>query len=120
TPPELAGMLLGAYPQVEAVTRMAQKKVALRRGAVMAKEVIYWADPNFFQLMKLPVLHGDLATALASPDGLVIPRETALKYFGRDNVVGQTLELDHQNMMTIRAVIADLPANASTLTTGIF
>ena len=46
------------------------------------------------------------------PTALVITVAIAQKYFGRDNAVGQTLELDHVHPMTIRAVIADFPPNA--------
>jgi hypothetical protein len=63
----------------------------LRHGAVEAEEAIYWADPNVFDLLPLPVLHGDLASALQRPDGIVLPKTMAEKYFGRDDVVGQII-----------------------------
>jgi putative ABC transport system permease protein len=120
TPHDLAAMLRDDFPQIEAVTRISRSSAVMRHGVVMAKESFYWADPNFFDLMALPVLYGNLQTALTRPDGIVIPLTIARKYFGRDNAVGQTLELDHQHVMTITAVIADLPSNASTLVTGTF
>ena len=69
-------------------------------------------------LLRLPVLHGDLNTALARPDGIVLPETVARKYFGRDDVVGQIIEINREHAMTVTAVIADLPMNSSNLTTG--
>ena len=92
----------------------------LRRGAIMAREKFAWADPDFFQINPVPVLYGDLATALSRPDGMVVTLAMARKYFGTDNVVGQTLEIDHAHVMTIRAVIADFPPNASTSQDTVF
>ena len=52
------------------------------------------ADPNIFHLLRLPVLYGDLDTALMRPDGIVLPVSVARKYFGRDDVVGQIIEIN--------------------------
>ncbi len=93
--------------------------VELRRGTVSAREHIYWADPDIFEILPLPVLFGNLNTALIGPDGIVLPLSIARKYFGRDNVIGQTLQVKG-HPMTVRAVIADLPANHTNLSTGIF
>ena len=53
-----------------------------------------WADPDFFKIMRLPALAGDPATALEAPDGLVLTRAMARKYFGRDAPLGETLLVD--------------------------
>jgi len=70
--------------------------------------------------LRLPALYGDLGDALARPDTIVIPLSIARKYFGRDNVVGETLLLDRKHPMTVTAVIADIPRNDSNLASGIF
>jgi putative ABC transport system permease protein len=114
-------------PGIESITRLALidenyfggGQVRLKQGNVAAWETIYWADPNAFDVLRLPVLHGDLATALRRPDGIVLPRAVARKYFGRDDVVGQTI-LVKGHPMIVRAVIRDLPANGTGLATGIF
>jgi putative ABC transport system permease protein len=52
---------------------------------MVARERIYWADPNAFDLLRLPVFAGDLTAALRRPDGVVLTRSSAEKYFGRDD-----------------------------------
>jgi putative ABC transport system permease protein len=119
SPLDLAKYLHQAIPEI-AVTRLQTDQRHLRHGHVEASEELYWADPNVFQLLALPVLYGRLDKSLTRPDGIVIPRAIAEKYFGRDNVVGETLQLDRQHILTVTAVIADFPANAATLRASIF
>ena len=122
---QFADLLSLNIPGIESATRLmltdqiAGGDVVFRRDDVTGGEKIYWADPNVFDVLPLPVLHGDLKTALHRPDGLVLPRAAARKYFGHDDVVGETVQLNGRPM-TVRAVIEDLPANATQLETGIF
>ncbi len=119
TPRDLAGYLRD-FPEINAVARESGGPGVLRRGTILARERFAWADPEFFRISPVPVLYGDLATALDRPDGMVITLAMARKYFGTDNVVGQTLELNHTHVMTITAVIADWPLNASTISDTVF
>ena len=116
----LAPALKLRFPQIESIARVTSQTVVLERDGVRAKESIYWADPTFFEVMPLPTLAGDLTRALRRPDGIVLPRSVARKYFGSDTPVGATLQLDGGRTMTVTAVIEDLPAAATDLETGIF
>jgi len=116
----LAPALKLRFPQIGAIARLDAHNVFLERGAVRARERIYWADPAFFEVMPLPVIAGDLRQALHRPDGIVLPRSVARKYFGRDDPLGATLQLDRDQTMTVTAIIEDLPTGATDLETGIF
>ena len=120
SPSFVAALLKLNFPQVRAVTRIAPDDVRLRHDQTEAKETIYWADPNAFELLPLPVFAGDLREALRRPDGIVLTRSIAEKYFGRDAPLGRTILLDDVHPMTVTAVLDDLPANGSTLESGIF
>src|SRR5580698_6320207 len=80
-------------PQLQGATRLTSETLLLRHAAVEAGETVYWVDPNFFALLHLPVVAGDLAHALARPDGIVLPRSLARKYFGRDDPIGQIVTI---------------------------
>jgi putative ABC transport system permease protein len=116
----LAPALKLRFPEIAAIARLAAQTTILERGEVRARETVYWADPAFFEVMPLPVLAGDLGRALQQPDGIVLPRSIARKYFGREQPLGATLQLDGGRTMTVTAVIEDLPARATDLETGIF
>jgi putative ABC transport system permease protein len=131
---DLAAFLKLDFPQVLSTARLVEGHPTLRRGQVEAVETVYWADPAVFEVLPLPVLAGELKKALVRPDGVVLTRRMARKYFGRDDPVGETLELEPQppqlgpggppeesvvHRMLVTAVLQDLPAN-SHLTTEIF
>ncbi|HEY6456621.1 MAG TPA: ABC transporter permease [Steroidobacteraceae bacterium] len=101
------------FPEVEAVTRL-----GLRQGYIKHHDVSVWAnvrsaDPNFFQMFPPKVLAGDVNAALAKPDRLVITRRFARQLFGREGVVGESVEFGVGSVKTLQigAVIENLPSN---------
>jgi putative ABC transport system permease protein len=116
----VAGLLKLRFEEVSATTRLADETLAIRHGTVEANERIYWADANVFDVLSLPVHVGDVRSALSNPDGIAIPRSVARKYFGRDQVIGETLLLGGSQLMKITAVLEDLPPNATQLQSAIF
>jgi putative ABC transport system permease protein len=114
---DLAAFLKADFPQVRSVARMAAATSMFKRGPVDAVDGVFWSDPEFFQVLPLPAYAGDPKTALDRPDGLVLTRRMAKKYFGREDVVGQTLDLDppfgppQVHRMVVTAVLQDLPDN---------
>jgi len=119
-PPIATAAELQRYPAVESTARLipaAPGKV--QHGAVIGWERYAGVDPSFFAVVPLPASHGRLDDALVRPDGVVITRAVARKYFGRDDAVGQDLVIQGHRL-SVRAVIEDLPRNATTIQTGIF
>jgi hypothetical protein len=57
------------FNEIEAVTRILDQDVRLRRGPIESKENIFWADHNVFEVLTLPVFAGKLEGALERPDG---------------------------------------------------
>jgi putative ABC transport system permease protein len=115
-----AALLINAnMPGVATAVRLSPEEVELRRAGTVIKEQIYWADPNLFEMLRLPVLQGDLATALRRPDGVVMTQTEALRHFGREDPVGEAIEVAGKPM-AVRAILADFPANATDLESGIF
>ncbi len=110
--PDLAHWLINRLPPIQPIARLSvDTAVAVRVGQVETLEYIRWADPAFFDIFRFPVVQGDLVHALDRPDGMVLTRSAARRLFGRDQVVGETLELNHENTVRVSAVIEDLPTN---------
>jgi putative ABC transport system permease protein len=66
-------------------------------------------DPAFVQIFAPEVLAGDLQAALTRPGALALTRKTAVTLFGREDVVGATMQGDGASY-TVAAVLADQPA----------
>ena len=125
----LAGALGLDLPEVQYGARMRSARLFLKRGQVATTESATWVGPDFFRVMPYPVLAGDPNAAMQAPDGLVLTRQMARKYFGQDAPIGRTIQLnpaedatlgytpDEQAAVTtfhpmrVMAVLKDIPSN---------
>ena len=128
--PDLAAKLSVQFPQIASIARImtADNPPYIRHGQVEADEVGFlWVDPTFFRIMPLKALAGDLETALATPDSVVLTRTAARKYFGQDLPLGELLQVNPAmgsdagkvstafntpHPMRVTAIIDDLPSNS--------
>lgn len=60
TPSGVAALLKLRFPEVESSARVVFQIVPLRHGDVRAKEGVFWADSNIFDILTLPTIAGDL------------------------------------------------------------
>ncbi|MGH8237638.1 MAG: FtsX-like permease family protein [Steroidobacteraceae bacterium] len=109
--PDAAVRLRARVPANVLIARLMPEEHTLRRGEIESNETVNFADPQFFSVLQMPALAGDVAAALQRPDGLVLTADAARKYFGRIDVIGETMELDRQHPMRIAAVVPNLPSN---------
>lgn len=72
---------------------------------------VFFADDGFFQIFTFPFIHGNATTALASKNSIVVTQKAALKYFGKEDVLGETVTLAGRTC-SITGVLADLPNNS--------
>jgi putative ABC transport system permease protein len=101
------------FPEVEDMTRLWPSGGYIRQGGISVWSDLRVADPNFFYMFPPKVLAGDPNAALAKPDMLVITRRFAHELFGREDVVGRSvdLQLGPPRTLQIGAVIENLPSN---------
>jgi putative ABC transport system permease protein len=71
---------------------------------------LYWADHSVMNVFTYQPVSGDLKKALNAPFEVVLTESMAGKYFGRTDIIDESIEIDKNNYR-IKAVIADLPAN---------
>lgn len=104
-----------APEQVESGVRLLQVGATIRRKDNLFNENIMFADAPFFDLFELPFLHGSPESSFNKPMDLIVTEETAQKYFGRSDVVGESLTVcciqDNQFDVQITGVIMNLPEN---------
>jgi len=107
----MAEHLRNDYPEVEHSARMVDQWFSIRGGELEFHEQIYTADPDLFRVVQVKTLAGDPTTALDAPDGVVITRTIAKKYFGDEPALGKVLEVGRLFPLRVAAVIEDLPSN---------
>jgi putative ABC transport system permease protein len=115
--PPVAPTLLAHYPEVEQAVRMLPLDggMQLRKGESVVKEDrVVRCDPSIFKIFSLSMIQGNPATALQTPNTVVITAPMALKYFGTTAAVGRILRsVDDTVPLTVTGVIRDIPAEAS-------
>ncbi len=102
--------LVSNYYRFDAVTTVVSK------GDNHFREDIQIGDSTILGMYGFPLLHGDAKTAFDQPNSVVISTETANKYFGKTDVVGQTLSIDsfsgEKRDFMITGVLDELPFNS--------
>ncbi|HXB95724.1 MAG TPA: ABC transporter permease, partial [Puia sp.] len=113
--PPVAAQLAKTCPEVEKAVRVLPEDDHLfRHGSENIGEPrLAFVDPGFFDVFTLPAIEGDPARAILDPRSAVITATIAKRYFHTTHAVGLTLyEAGDTAAYTVRAVIADMPAQS--------
>lgn len=120
TPPALAPALKANFPEVESSVRIfpnwgARFLMGAHPETRFFEEDLIQTDSTFFDVFSFPLLYGDKETALDAPDQMLVSRKVALKYFGREDVIGETITRfggETNNTYRISGVLEDVPYNS--------
>ena len=112
-PPGMAPWMRQSLPELDSVTRLNPVDWPVRSAKANIYAQLLWADANVFDVLKLPFIAGDPRTALTQPNSLVLTQRMARRYFGREDVIGQTLVVNENTRVQITAVLRDFPANTT-------
>ena len=115
TPAPAAPTLQQEFSQVLQGTRLRDygtPRITYKDNTFRDSKVTY-VDANFFSVFTLPFITGNPKTALKGPNTVVITQETALKYFGKEDPIGKTLELKGWSaQLEVTGVIEKVPENS--------
>ena len=78
-------------PEVTAMTRLNAKSITLMAGDRQFLERVSAVDPDFFRIIKLPLIQGDPTRVFADPQSLVLSQSAARKYFGDADPIGKII-----------------------------
>lgn len=82
------------------------------------REVLQIGDSTMLKMYGFKLIHGDRNTALNDPFSVVITRELAIKYFGKTDIVGQTINIENfkggRHDFTVSGVLDKTPQNTVT------
>ena len=111
----VAQYMVKDYPEVLSSVRF-QKRTNLVVEMPGSTERVYqditWADSNVFQLFDFPLKEGNPMTALKEPYTVVLTQAAAVKYFGKTDVMGETLFFpDNDQRLTVTGILEELPTN---------
>ncbi|MEK6782135.1 MAG: ABC transporter permease [Bacteroidota bacterium] len=111
------------YPEIEKVGRYNSSELfgagsnQIRRADETEntyEEGFVYADQELLEILKVPMVYGNLKHCLDEPRTIVITKRKADKYFPNENPVGKLMVTnnDNNNPFKIGGVIEDFPANS--------
>lgn len=106
----LAPVIKTQMPDVEAVARTINREFLISVGDNDYYENIRFSDSSFLNIFDFTYIEGD-NTAIDDPTGLLLTQSMAIKLFGEESALGKFVILDHDKILTVKAVIDDLPHN---------
>ncbi|HYC85189.1 MAG TPA: ABC transporter permease, partial [Chryseosolibacter sp.] len=71
---------------------------------------VVFTEPSFFRIFDRKILIGSSEKGLDEPNKAIISTKWALKYFGKENVIGEIVRYDN-NDFRIAAIMEDFPHN---------
>lgn len=106
-------------PQVEKTVRVtrASRQIAHERGGTVRRfeeDGFFYADTTFFEVFSgFTLQKGNPKTALDQPGTVVLTPEVARRYFGDEDPMGQTLQLENRGqILTVTGVLEPIPSNS--------
>lgn len=73
----------------------------------------YWTDSTFHKVFDLELLAGDPLHILNKPNTVLLSESMAKKYFGKNNPVGQVINVANVYACEVTGVYRDFPQNSS-------
>jgi putative ABC transport system permease protein len=95
-------------PEVEYMARTIRRTYLASAGDKQFNETVWFTDADLFRIFSFTYLQGD-SSALDDPEGVILTRAQAEKMFGRVDVRGEMIRLNHDHEFRVQAVIEDLP-----------
>lgn len=116
-------------PQVRGVVHVVPEQMTVTAGDRQGYETVTLVDPNFFKMIRIPLLRGDPAQVLRQPESIVVSASMAHRYFGDADPLGKILRVSGRlidycpphdtacstygvtHPLTVTGVMQDLPHN---------
>jgi putative ABC transport system permease protein len=114
----LAPSLQKDLPEVKDYVRVKTVKdeTVMRIADELHNLQVTYADPTLFSVFSFPLKHGNGQNALAAKNNLVLSASRARALFGKEDVVGQVVQIRMDNEFTpfvVSAIAEDVPANST-------
>ncbi|MEO1170892.1 MAG: FtsX-like permease family protein [Myxococcota bacterium] len=111
TPVPVARYLKEDFPQLAAVARMMnQRDWSVKAGDRRVMLTGARADRDILKIFDFEFIAGDPATALDTPDSVLLTRSAAESLFGNADPIGQTVSFIDDSFPRVTAVIEDVQA----------
>jgi len=109
---EIAGIeKIGAIAKIDDIVHV---KDDSGKEILKSNENMYFAEPEFFDVLHINWKYGKPAEALKAPNSVALSEAMAIKYFGSiNNAIGKSITLGTKTQLRVTGVFQDMPQNSS-------
>jgi putative ABC transport system permease protein len=93
-------------PQFKAMIEINSQKI-------FKQDHVLIVEPAFLDIFNIEILSGDAKKTLLTPYQAIVTETIAKKYFGIEDAIGKTFKYRDKFIITIGAIMRDLPSNTS-------
>jgi len=84
------------------------------REILKSHEDLYFAEPDFFEVINIKWKYSKASEALKSPNSVTLSEAMAIKYFGSiQNAIGKSITVGTKIHLSVTGVFQDMPQNSS-------
>ncbi|MFC1564710.1 ABC transporter permease [candidate division KSB1 bacterium] len=112
TPIPLGPALKNDYPEITNSSRLRPYNGIFKKDDLIYMERGYYVDPEFFDMFSFPLIEGDPQSVLSELYSIVLTEGLARKYFGNENPIGQTINVNNSRDYVIKGIIENTPRNS--------
>ena len=107
-------VLTEKLPEIKSYARILPREDILVRFKDQSykENFVAWVDASLFEIFSFKFLQGSPQASLQQPNTVVLNETTARKYFGDENAIGKTINVDGENNYSVVGVIEDIPGNS--------
>jgi putative ABC transport system permease protein len=111
--PPIGPLIKNDFKEAEEVVRLLQNTLNFRyEDKVFTEPDVFMAEENLFKVFTIPVLKGNPDKALVDPFTVMLSDEMAEKYFGKEDPMDKTMQVDGQFTAKVSGVFKKFPANS--------
>jgi putative ABC transport system permease protein len=110
-PATIGPALEDEFPEVEKTVTFSILPTLFGKDDQVFYEQGLYTTQALFDVFTYPIIEGDAKATLADKDAIILTRALAEKYFGNTSPIGKTMKLSSDRLLTVKAVMEDLPDN---------
>jgi putative ABC transport system permease protein len=113
SPPPLKAALMNDFPEIQNAARILRTEGLINyKNNRYLERGFFTVDPEFLKIFTFPLTAGDQETALNEPFSILLTEEMAEKYFGYEDPMGKTLNIDNKYDYRITGILRNVPGNS--------
>ena len=101
------------YPEVEKIARVFRYRATVIFGERRYyEERMFFVEPQVFDLFDIEMVRGNPSTGISDANTAFVSESYARKYFGENDPMGQTINVDREMSFVITGIYKDFPGNS--------